>query len=211
MSFEVLAGSGLGLLVGLLLGLSSSHVVSLVIAALATGMVTLLGFTRDARVDQTSHSVGSAVRLGCFGIACAAAVLLGLAIRTHDWLSPSLHDQIKRVHEAGYTLDQAREWVATRNLGSGFSLVDSTKSSSADTDSQNTSNPPVASSVLFSDQLSGQCQYFNTAQYKNPGEELKALRLVGGTYAAYAKKIEKLNAQQQQTVVDGLHLLFCAQ
>src|ERR1700741_2864708 len=99
---QLFAGVGLGLLVGVL-GLSSSPVVSVVVGALAAGMVTLLGFARSSKDGDSSYAEGSVIRLGGFGVACAAAVLLGVAIRTHSWLSPSIAKQVSEVQRAGYS------------------------------------------------------------------------------------------------------------
>jgi hypothetical protein len=209
---QLFAGIGLGLLVGLLLGLSSSPVVSLVVGALATGMVTLLGFVRSNKDPESAYTEGSAIRLGSFGFSCAAAVLLGLCIRTYNWASPSVEEQVKKVQQAGYSADEARRWVAYRALGT---VLDSKPSGTADskqeqshTDSQ---HMPVAASVLFSSGNSGQCQYFDTSRYKDTQEHLYALRQKGGTYAEYAGKISALDENQQKTVLDGLRLLFCPQ
>ena len=114
---QLFAGVGLGLLVGVLVGLSSSPVVSVVVGALASGMVTLLGFVRSSKDGEAGSSEGSVIRLGGFGVACAAAVLFGLFIRTHNWLSPSIADQVVEVQRAGYSGEEARRWVAYKNVG----------------------------------------------------------------------------------------------
>ena len=194
----------MGLLVGILVGLSSSPVVSIVIGALATGMITLLGFVPGGKGGEAAYAGGSTVRLGSFGFACTVAVLLGLGIRTYNWASPSIAEQIQKVEQAGYTPDEARRWVAYRNIGTA---LDS---------NQEKLHPggqlaPAASSVLFSGGNAGQCQYFDTSRYKDTQEQLYALRQLGGTYAEYAGKIAALDASRQKTVLDGLRLLFCPQ
>src|ERR1700744_6070560 len=101
---QLFAGVGLGLLVGVLVGLSSSPVVSVVVGALAAGMVTLLGFARSSKDGDSSYAEGSVIRLGGFGVACAAAVLLGVAIRTH-----SLGGKYAEYAEKISTLDTAQQ------------------------------------------------------------------------------------------------------
>lgn len=99
---QLFAGAGLGVVVGLLVGLSSSPVVAAVVGALATGLVTLLGFVRPtSESDQSSSVQGSVVRLAAFGFSCACAVLFGLFLRTHNWLSPTVADQVSEVTKAG--------------------------------------------------------------------------------------------------------------
>lgn len=202
---QVFAGAGLGLLVGLLLGLSSSPTVALVVGALATAMTTLLGFARaDSNAPSTSLS-GSAVRLGSFGFACAVAVLAGLLMRTHEWASPSVGQQIDTLVKAGYSPDEARQWVEYRSLGTVLNPAAHT-APGADNRS-----PALGSSVLFSGRDSGDCQYFDTSQYKNAREQLHSLELLGGVYAKYAQKISSLDAQKQKAALEGLQLIYCPQ
>lgn len=200
---QLFAGSGLGLLVGVLVGLSSSPVVSAVVGALAAGMVTLLGFVRSPKDGEASYTEGSVIRLGSFGLACAAAVLLGLYIRTHNWLSPSIADQVSEIQKAGYSADDARKWVAYRNIGTVLAPAAADKSPAV------AGAAPVAGSVLFSGGNEGQCQYFDTNRYKDTQEHLYALRQLGGTYAEYAGKISTMDATQQKAVLTSLRLLFC--
>jgi hypothetical protein len=202
---QLFAGTGLGLLVGILVGLSSSPVVSVVVGALAAGMVTLLGFSRPAKEGEPALGDGSVARLGGFGVACTVAILFGLYIRTHNVLSPSIADQVNEVRKAGYSEDAARKWVANRNIGMSLAAADEKLEPA--TGGMRT----LAESVLFSGRDSGECQYFDTKRYKNTKEHLYALEQLGGRYADYAAKISKLDAGQQARVFDALSLLNCAQ
>jgi hypothetical protein len=205
---QLFAGTGLGLLVGILVGLSSSPVVSVVVGALAAGMVTLLGFARSATNDQPSLTEGSVVRLGSFGVACTAAVIFGLFIRTHNWISPSIAEQVSEVQKAGYTAEEARRWVSYKNIGT--STPGTTSDGSAASTHSTGATASVAGSVLFSGANEGECQHFDTNRYKDTQEHLYALRQLGGKYAEYAEKISSLDASQQKTVLNSLRLLFCA-
>ena len=208
---QLFAGIGLGLLVGILVGLSSSPVVSVVVGALAAGMVTLLGFTRPAKDGDPTHAEGSTIRLGGFGLACSVAVLLGLFIRTHNWLSPSIADQVSEVQRAGFSAEDARRWVAYKNVGA---ILESGSGKGAG-DGKDTPVPSVrgaealAGSVLFAGENSGECQYFDTSRYKDVSEHLYSLRQLGGKYADYAAKISSLDAAQQKSVLESLRLLYC--
>lgn len=204
---QLFAGVGLGLLVGVLVGLSSSPVVAVVVGALAAGMVTLLGFTRSGKDGEPSYSEGSVIRLGGFGVACAAAVLFGLFIRTHNWLSPSISSQVSEVQKAGYSDEEARRWVAYKNIGAILESGSSKGSDNQSTPARGTES--VAGSVLFSGANSGECQHFDTSRYKDAPEHLYSLRQLGGKYAEYAEKISTLDATQQKTVLESLRILFC--
>jgi hypothetical protein len=206
---QLFAGTGLGLLVGILVGLSSSPVVSAVVGALTAGMVTLLGFTRATKEGGPILSPeGSVFRLGSFGVACAIAVGLGLYIRTHNLASPSIADQVAEVQKGGYTPEEARRWVAYKNVGTV--LTSSAPGSNGPAQSGN-GTASVAGSVLFSGSNAGECQHFDTTKFKDAKEQLYALRQLGDRYAEYAEKISTLDAAQQKQVLDSLRLLFCAQ
>lgn len=202
---QIFAGAGLGLLVGLLLGLSSSPTVALVVGALATAMTTLLGFAKADSNSSNNVVSGSAVRLGSFGFACAVAVLLGLLMRTHDWASPSVDRQINTLVKAGFSPEEARQWVEYRSLGT---VLNSAAHGATGADNH---TPALGSSVLFSGSDSGNCQYFDTNQYKNSQEQLHSLQLLGGVYAKYAEKIGSLDEQKQKAALTGLQLIYCPQ
>ncbi len=208
---QLFAGAGLGLLVGVLVGLSSSPVVAGLVGALAAGMVTLLGFARPAKEDQPSYTDGSVVRLGSFGVACAAAVILGLFIRTYNWASPSIAEQVSEVQKAGYSPEEARRWVAYRNIGTSTPAANSDASPATASTHSTGGTASAAGSVLFSGTNQGECQHFDTNRYKDAQEHLYALRQLGGKYAEYAEKISSLDASQQKTVLNSLRLLFCPQ
>jgi hypothetical protein len=208
---QLFAGMGLGLLVGILVGLSSSPVVSVVVGAIAAGMVTLLGFTRPAKEGESSYAEGSTVRLGGFGVACAVAVLLGLFIRTHNWLSPSIADQVAEVQKAGFSSEEARRWVAYKNVGAILESR-STRGSGGGMDAPAPAvrgAESLAGSVLFAGADSGECQHFDTGRYKDVSEHLYSLRQLVGKYAEYAEKISTLDATQQKAVLESLRLLYC--
>jgi hypothetical protein len=197
---QVFAGAGLGLLVGILVGLSASPVVSVILGSIAAGLVTLLGFVSKGE----SAYEGSVVRLGSFGVACAIAVVLGLFIRTYNIASPSISQQVEEIRKAGYSPEEARRWVAYRNLGANLDA-----GSAGEKPHETASVTPAASSVLFSGTDRGECRHFDPTQYKDTAEHINALRLSGGRYAAYADKIASMDANQQKTALEGLRLLFC--
>ena len=88
------------------------------------------------------------IRLGGFGVACAAVVLLGVGIRTHNWLSPSIAKQVSEVQNAGYSGAEARRWVAYKNVGAILESGSSAGSNNPSPSARGTES--VAGSVLFS-------------------------------------------------------------
>ncbi len=107
---EAFAGAGLGLLAGLLLGLSVSQVVGGFVAALSALLAGFLGLTAAPGTDR-------AWRIGAFGLACAAGVLIGLAIRSGALLAPSVDEDVREWQRAGYPTEQALAYVAFARLG----------------------------------------------------------------------------------------------
>jgi hypothetical protein len=171
-------------------------------------MVTLLGFSRATKEGGPFASTeGSVYRLGSFGVACAIAVGLGLYIRTHNLVSPSIADQVAEVQKGGYTPEEARRWVAYKNVGT---VLTSASSNSGPTQ-QGNGTASVAGSVLFSGSNAGECQHFDTTRFKDVQEQLYALRQLDDKHAEYAEKIATLDTARQKQVLDSLRLLFCAQ
>ena len=107
---EAFAGSGLGLLVGMLLGLSSASVVGIVVTALTAGLAAFLGLVRTEGPDR-------ALRIGFFGLACAIGVIGGLALRSGAWLAPNVQADVARWEDAGFPKEEARSLVAFQRLG----------------------------------------------------------------------------------------------
>jgi hypothetical protein len=92
---DVLAGAGLGLMLGTLMGLSESEVVGTVVAALAAVLAVFLG------LDITTGSVLGALRvngarIGSLGLATVVGVGLGLHVRVNDPFLPAPVDQLGR-------------------------------------------------------------------------------------------------------------------
>jgi MFS family permease len=106
---QLFSGVGLGALVGLLVALSTEHVVGSVIAALTALLAGFFGLSK-IELDQ-------GWRIGSFGFACVAGVVAGLMIRNGGDLLPSVASQMEAWTSAGYSEQQARELVALQRLG----------------------------------------------------------------------------------------------
>ena len=105
------AGVGVGAVVGIIMGLSASPVVGTVLGALSAGLLVLLGLN-----NRPSDALSS-LRVAAFGIACMAAILLGIAVRTHSWLSPNVHEEVARWTSAGFSPQQAQQLVLFERTG----------------------------------------------------------------------------------------------
>lgn len=105
------SGIGLGAVIGLLMGLSTSPTVSVVVGALATGLMALLG------IKESQNTQEQAVRIGAFGLAAAAFALMGMYWRVNDTFSPELSESIAHYTEAGFSEEDARSYVLYERLG----------------------------------------------------------------------------------------------
>lgn len=204
MELQFLAGAALGLLLGLLVGLSSSPVVGTVVAAVASGMLVLLGFAPTAQsTDVGTASRAAGWRLSGFGLTCTVALLVGLFIRTHNLLTPKLKDQIGELTSAGFTADEAHSWTAYKNVGllmraSSDMLVNKESRAAAS-----------ASSYLFASPDTNNCALFSPEKYATPTEHLSALHNAGGKFAAFADSIAHLDSESRNAVLNSNKLLFC--
>lgn len=161
---EILAGAGLGALVGLLLALSMAQAVGGVIAALAA---LLGGFFGLARAD----SAGLAVRIGFFGIFCVAGIVAGLTLRNGGKLVPSVQGDVAEWTAAGYPPEQARQLVALQRLG---------------VKPENATLVPQPKSLvgLFGADVAAVCGRLE--QTPDTGDRLRILREQGGAFAGLA-------------------------
>ena len=113
----------MGLLLGLIMGLSVSPTTKIVLGVIAAGLGTFLGFDKSAfkgtpaAENQPSRSSFlRELRVGSFGFAVVAGILLGMTIRTNELLSPTIVESVERWTDAGYHPTVARQFVALERL-----------------------------------------------------------------------------------------------
>jgi hypothetical protein len=92
---DLFGGAGMGLLLGTLVGLSSSPVVGIVVGALASVLAVFLG------LDVSTGSVIGAlringVRIGALGVATVIGLGLGLYVRVNNPFLPDPEVQLQR-------------------------------------------------------------------------------------------------------------------
>jgi len=112
------SGALTGLLVGALVGLSSSSVVQTLVTALIAVATAIVGVVptdgAKVRISPTAHTW-----MALFGVCAFAGMVSGLYIRTHDMLSPTPSDLVERWEAAGFTAPAARALVAARQEHDG--------------------------------------------------------------------------------------------
>lgn len=113
----------MGLLLGLIMGLSVSPTTKVVLGVIAAGLGTFLGFDKSTFKGASSpenqpnrSSFLRELRVGSFGFAVVAGILLGMTIRTNELLSLTIVESVERWTEAGYHPTVARQFVALERL-----------------------------------------------------------------------------------------------
>jgi len=115
----ILSGIGMGLLLGIIMGLSTSEVVKTIFGVLTALLGAFLGFDRrsfagmqsDEYEKEQYNTLYTALRAGWFGLGVVFAILLGMWIRTHEILNLSPKKAVERWTEAGFHPDYARKLV----------------------------------------------------------------------------------------------------
>lgn len=104
-------GMGVGLLIGVLLGLAVSPVVSAFIGTLSSLLILLIG------LNENFFTIVKSVRIGGFGVFAVAGILLGLYLRSHSPLAPSLMDLKVEYKALGYSEKEIRDFIAYQEFG----------------------------------------------------------------------------------------------
>lgn len=112
MKKEVLAGLGLGILIGTIIGLSIAEVTGIILGALTSVLAAFFGLKPAKEGETPNHGA-----IAAFGFSCLIAIFLGMFIRTHNLLAPSLDSQIKEYTQAGFAVEEARQLVLVQHLG----------------------------------------------------------------------------------------------
>lgn len=139
-----LGGAAIGILLGLMIGLSATPVVSMVISGLVALLGGLFGLSESSPFKP---SLASARRLIGFALAAAILTPVGMHVRTHNSFAPSLADQKADLATIGYAdgSDEQREMLLY--LRYGLLPKQATEAEKAS----------VQQSVLYSDLPAGLC------------------------------------------------------
>ena len=179
---DVAAGGGMGLLVGMLLGLSVAQAVGGVIAALSALIGGFLGLTGGGDYARSW-------RTGAFGLACVIGALLGLFVRSGAVLAPSIEQDVAQWQRAGFSKEQALSYVAFARLG--------IKPAGSEMTARPV--PDATSNALFADRA-GVCARL---QRLPASTQLRILTETGEAYAALAAAVQAA-ADQRSVLSAGL-------
>jgi len=103
-------GAGVGLLLGALVGLSISPVVSGVIGTISGLLAVLLG------LNEKYLSPVKSIRIGAFGFSCVAGILLGIYIRTNNAMMPDREKMLNDYMKVGFSKQVALDFIVYREF-----------------------------------------------------------------------------------------------
>jgi hypothetical protein len=178
---DVLAGAGLGLMLGTLMGLSQSEVVGTVVAALAAVLAVFLG------LDITTGSLLGALRvngarIGSLGLATVIGVGLGLYIRVNDPFLPTPTEHLARwqaaLPEDPTLAKQMMMWERMGDRPAAFQFGDAPPAS--EVAFEVAEGPQTRRTVLFS--TFGDydvCNDLNPDRLRDPEDQLAAYGRLG--------------------------------
>jgi len=120
----VLSGIGMGLLLGIIMGLSNSEVVKVIMAALTALLGVFLGFEKrsfsgmqkEEYEKDKNETLLTSLRAGWFGLSVVAGILFGMWIRTNDIFSIPVKKSVQHWIDAGYDSTYARKLVVYERL-----------------------------------------------------------------------------------------------
>jgi hypothetical protein len=191
------AGLSLGTLVGLLIGVSSVPVVASAVGAVLALLVTFFGFARN---EGTMATRTSGARFAGFGVAMAAALAGGIALRAHGALGPSFADRVAGFAVDGMPRDRALELAAYEHLGLRMGQLAKVEAPKA---------APAASPYAFSGTGDPACAMLDADLYRSVQARLEAMQSRGGPWSAIARLGAGLPEAQAKALADAAFALRC--
>lgn len=113
---QIFPGAGIGLLVGMLVGLTLTPVVSGLLTTLGGLLAAILGLAGEGSGPMSKVRVNGG-RIGAFGFACVLGVLGGMTLRIKDVLATPVRKEVAAWTGAGYPEEEARRFVAFARTG----------------------------------------------------------------------------------------------
>jgi hypothetical protein len=191
------AGLSLGTLVGLLIGVSSVPVVASAVGALLALLVTFFGFVQT---NGTMATRTSGARLAGFGLAMAAALVGGIALRSHGALGPSFADRVASFAVEGMPRERALDLAVYEQLGLRMGQLAQVEAPKA---------APAASPYAFSGAGDPSCAMLDADRYAEVKARLAAMQSRGGAWAAVARFGADLPQAQASALADAAFALRC--
>jgi hypothetical protein len=207
-ALEFAAGASIGMLLGIVMGLSASPVVSTVLGALAAGLLGLLGITaRSGKNGNDEGPTTGALRIFGFGLFCAIFLVIGILLRTHDTLAPSLATQEQDL-SSSRLLSKPEVHQILLLKAFGLTQPNDKNGSGALTPVAGKNVSATSAAVLFASSAE-MCQVMRRDQYDNLSSYLGSLQDHGGEYANLANAISHASSADQEQIASALSKLLC--
>ena len=163
----ILSGIGMGLLLGIIIGLSTTEVVKVIMGILTALLGAFLGFDKrsftgmeaDEYLKEKHNSLFTALRAGWFGLTVVAGILSGMWIRTNEIFTPSVKWSVDQWTDAGYDSLYARKLVTYQR----FAIDPNTGELRPETEL----NKSARSSLFSSEQAQELCGSTDPDQWNN--------------------------------------------
>jgi hypothetical protein len=181
-----------GILVGFIVGLSASPVTSTVLGAISAGLLVLLGLT-SARDDDSI--LRNSITVAAFGLSCAAALLVGVYLRTHNVLAVSLTEQNRQLQAIFPDQADRIRILLLENYGLSVQTDQDKRDYAKRKSDQATSQPEHGARIIamtderpgagyLRNSIANNCDYSRRKQFTNVDEYVKFLRRNDSRFAS---------------------------
>lgn len=140
---NICAGVGVGALLGLVMGLSTSPVTSTILGSISAALLVLLGLSGTTQSGETAYQ--RSVTVAAFGLSCTIMLAIGVYFRTHSVLALSLTEQDRQLQSVFSDPSERRRILLFQNYGllaqNGNQIMPGATPSFAEQDSK---SPPAA-------------------------------------------------------------------
>lgn len=183
LAVSVFSGAGIGLMVGAMLGLAvpsgdGKSIVGYFIAAVGAGLAALLG------LNDAHFSSAKGLRIGAFGLGVLVAAPLGVIVKEHHLLEPSLASTANRLRDAG--LDEEKVTAIVTEVA----------------------KKPGAGLVAGATSNVNRCKDFKVE--KDVASTLKFYRSQGRLWRDAAEKIDRIQGEEdQRAALEAVSVAIC--
>jgi len=190
-------GAGIGTLIGVLIGMTTSGIVGAIIGTLATVLLAFFNFKEEDTKDA------KALRIGAFGFFCVFGILGGLYLRVKDAFTPLPNNEVKKwMKDSIFTKAEAKAYY----LYDRFAFIPSGQN--IDTTKNRKSRQTVIYSISRPEHDCEQLEAYNDFSIKN---KLEAYANLNDYWKNEIDKIKSTtqNETKQKQLLNALKTKIC--
>jgi hypothetical protein len=189
---ELLAGTALGSLVGLLVGLSTEKLTGAILA----GLVALLAAFFGLKDSREGGPPGRLARIIGFAVAAALMLPASVILRSHDVLGADPAVRLRHWEALGISAEDARKLVIFETLGLNL------------TQGKVATETPARSGVLFAAALED-CPSLAAERFNSTADRLHGFSLIP-PWDKLAGAVAAADTKTQAAVLDAAWRIACA-